>query len=461
MGIIKKAYRRVSPISTRNFSNESAIVRRQLDNNSEAIKAVNAKVDSIKDAERHFEEKIDGIARSINDERQHISAEYLLKAIEHSSDKSNRKKILVCGYYGARNYGDELMLNAVLDKIDQKKYDVTIMLAANPNLDVTAYCPYDTIHYPRKVDDCMFVAKHFDAIIWGGGAVLDDTRYHFDNYPDLTYCEMTISKAMIKMGKRVIVEGVSANREIADRRFIDDLSFIIKNATHFSLRDTNSLKTLEKAGIDTSNIDIVDDLALLNKYTVQPTTSSNLRVAISLMMNHEGKDNYEYDKSFIEKIIKHCSSVAKAKTEITFIPFFDFCDNDVAQYERIINDLKIPKNTSITIAKNNFSVADISELYNNSDLIVSMRYHGVLLSSVIFGKNTLCINYGNNHRHYENKIQYIKQHYFPNLTIINYDDANNEDLLVAKIEEALAVKSKPYDSKKISGAKFEQAISRL
>lgn len=56
---------------------------------------------------------------------------------------------------------------------------------------------------------------------------------------------------------------------------------------------------------------------------------------------------------------------------------------------------------------------------NSQDIIISMRYHGSLISSILNKKTISIIDYS--HRHYANKMNYINKY---NKDVLNYDFNN-------------------------------------
>ena len=155
------------------------------------------------------------------EQRDYLSSEYL----RYRND-TTKKKVLICGYYGAQNCGDELMLQACLDHLDHPEIDITILLYNNFYFNPNHYLPHKTIHYPKSIADTDFLAQEFDAIIWGGGAVIDDTTCFFNGiHTNLSYTLMTVTKKMLSLGKQVFLLGVSTNQIIQNRKYISERYF--------------------------------------------------------------------------------------------------------------------------------------------------------------------------------------------------------------------------------------------
>lgn len=76
------------------------------------------------------------------------------------NNQFNKKKVLICGFYGAFNLGDELMLQTILKNLKNvSNLEITIMLCDNPYTDTTKYGKCKFIHYPRTRNDLNIIAN--------------------------------------------------------------------------------------------------------------------------------------------------------------------------------------------------------------------------------------------------------------------------------------------------------------
>ena len=386
--------------------------------------------------------KIDDTTYTITNysvEKNYISSEYILDSL--CASKKNKPRVLICGYYGARNLGDELMLQSLLKKLDQKKLDITIMLAPCLETDASIYAPYNVIHYPARNDDILLLAKNYDYIVWGGGAVLDDSYYYF-NYLNnaLGYILIKLSLAAFQFNKKVYVLGVSTNRLLEDRVFISDLQTVIDKADYFSLRDTNSLKTLRNANLNTKKINIIDDLVISNIPTFTPTKKPNtLCVSMTFLFDDA---NISKIQTFIKLAIKKLQNFDTHKKVIIHLtPFFDQGNHDEKYFKTILNQLVTSNHQNTTIIIDQFpdNIEKLLDIYTECDCVLSMRYHATLIASLC-GIKTLSIDYGNSHRHYYNKLDYIEKHY-QKFAKINFDDITNQKVVDQAINTALSQKT--------------------
>lgn len=322
-----------------------------------------------------------------------------------SKTSSDKKKILICGFYGAFNLGDELMLNKMLENIEKAgNYDITIMLCDNPYTDMTRYGKYKFIHYPKTRSDLNHLALYYDCLIFGGGALIDDVNYdNIDSQMTLGYILINLTMRFITFDKKTILYGLSTNDKIENLEFIKKLNYIINNCTYFSLRDTNSLKTLKKANIDVSNVKIVDDIVFAYDFKEVNNKGRNIiNVGIIYITSPDTRETLIEN---LKKIIIYLNE-NKIAYNINFIPFYDYLGSDVKFY----NDLKDNFGSdNIKVLDYEFTFEKLQTVINDQDYIISMRYHGSLIANML-NKKVLSIVY-KNHRHYQNKMNYLYENY--------------------------------------------------
>lgn len=370
-----------------------------------------------------------------------VSLEYVLDTIE--STRSRKPRLLICGFYGARNLGDELMLQSLLKRINNNKFDITIMLAEHPEVDASIYAPYHVVHYPQRNDDILTLARNYDVIVWGGGAVLDDRWYYFNySHNSLGYILLKTSLAAFKFNKKVFVLGVSTNQTIEDPNFIQDLQAVVSQADYFSLRDTNSLKTLQNSHIDTSKVKIIDDLAISDLPNRIPQKHSK-KPCIGLVFIFND-NNLSIISSFVRLVIAY---FADKPVTLNFIPFYDHNDLDQKLFQEILSSLKIPQNITTNIEPFSNNIGELIQTFSQCDCIFSMRYHATLIASLC-GIKTLSINYGKEHCHYQNKLSYIKEHY-DDFEEIPFSSITDKESVFAAIKRAFEQTSHKYNSQQI------------
>lgn len=369
----------------------------------------------IKNRIKNLEQKLQNIDQYFSEqEKQYLSNEYICLPLKNKT----KKRILICGFYGAQNVGDELMLESILNIIKNKNLDITILLSNNYNLDSSFYAPYDVIHYPKSSSDILKLSKSFDIIIWGGGALLDDFEYKWRGKDtSISYILMAISIATIKNGGKVNVLGVSTNKEFEDTQFINDLNYLVQNSNYFSVRDKLSKQTIVNAKINSKRIEIIDDLSLLLDIKPQKNKTQKEKTKIGLIYVYSEEKYNKLEnatKETLTELLKKNKNI-----EIDLIPFYSYNDTDKYYCNRLKESLRNTcKNTTINVKDYPVTSKQIRELMQEEDVIVTMRYHAALLSAA-YGLKTVLIDLSNKHRHYFNKNKAIREKYKDILVIEN------------------------------------------
>ena len=184
--------------------------------------------------------------------------------------KRNGLSVLIVGFYGAPNLGDELMLETLLDEFRMHSdLDITVMLADNPQFDASKYGDVDILHYPKTRSSFSVIARRFDVLVVGGGALLDDANYGNIDFFDIPVGEVVVGLGVqfSVFGKRVYGLGLSTSTELENSSYIDKLTALVKSSSHFSLRDPDSLETLRRCGVPVEKVAITADLVFANKKT--------------------------------------------------------------------------------------------------------------------------------------------------------------------------------------------------
>lgn len=317
----------------------------------------------------------------------------------------NKKQILVLGYYGAYNYGDEIMLKSLLPQLD-KNAEISVMFHPSARYN---FEQFDSVfhYYPPKIQDAEKIADFYDELIIGGGAHIDDNPQN-----GLPKFMLLLSKEMIKRHKDVRWLAVSANKELSNKNFIDDLKFVVENCTEFFVRDTYSKNLLEKLGIDKNKIKLKRDLAL--------DLPKRKTIAVTLKNSFREDDKMA---EFIQEIVDFAKD-SKEDYQICFLSFFNQNHSDTKMYKKLLEKVDF-KGIPYFISAEYQNIEDMLLFIKASDLFVNMRYHGALLA-MEYDKPNITICY-DKHPHYWNKIHYIHEQY-NNENIISYKDYKKNDL---------------------------------
>ena len=318
----------------------------------------------------------------------HPAADLFFHCLDSNQTK---KKILLLGWYGANNLGDELMLTVMLKELcDSDNNEIAVILDKSERYKVKRKEKVAYYYAPTKIETLDNLADYFDVLIIGGGAHLDDNRIFSLNF--IPYLSIELSQRFIVKRKLVKWLSVSSNNCLKDQEYITRLNFVVQNSAYFSVRDPYSLEALKSAGIDISRIKLEEDLAF--KYplrrkrlvlTLVPLSSKNLKELAALLFDFTQTSRENWSILCLPFCLQHNYDL---ETIEKFISYFRELGGDIEELPQIDNEEAI-----IT-------------LINGSDATINMRYHASLISLQL-GKRTVSIVW--DHPHYLNKMTYLNE----------------------------------------------------
>lgn len=353
---------------------------------------------------------------------------------------SKGEKILIAGWYGANNFGDELMLKTILSYVPvERMHQVYVLLWDNESYNrETLDLRCNVIHYPFSVWDLEALADSFDVVVWGGGAILDDEQYDDDprnfNTGNLF---IRLNELMLARNKRVYALGLSANAALEQPRYIQRLSKIIAYASFFSLRDPYSLKTLEQAGVCCANVVLCEDLAFSHPDVFQladiDTFARGKRLGVVLLST---EDSYSDNLSILMSLVRS-NTLQNAGYTISMIPFLDEDHHDETYYRRLINDLP---DAGCPIELEQYTASLKESPLLGCSLVVSSKYHASLIADVARIPNISI--WSEAHPHYKNKMTYLAETAGVSQTLYSLSEIRNgstmEDALTGLLDLSTA-----------------------
>ncbi|MBQ3409050.1 MAG: polysaccharide pyruvyl transferase family protein [Clostridia bacterium] len=396
----------------------------------------NHKISDISERINNCYDKIDRISNENNNNKFEIQKElsklqqyvnqykYCNSEIQGIANDKKKKNILIVGFYGAPNLGDELMLETILDyleNIDNK--EIMVMIADNPNYNIDKYKDVKFIHYPLCVSDFNILADKYDYIVFGGGAIIDDTQYQKEkSYQyDLGTILIKLAIRAIAFHKKVVCIGLSSCKHIKNDEYLKKLRHIIENSTIFTVRDKytkNYLKEVLGEDID-RHVLVTNDIVFSNKEIrghirkCEDILKEKKNIGIVYISNDNNKEK-------LKLLIKSVKSQIK-DARINLIPFYDYDNCDTKFYKAIQEE-----ETDCNVEKYPENMEELISIYKKNDIIIGMRYHAILLA-YIFNIPCIPICY-DIHEHYLYKVRSINE-LFNKTESINYSTFTENDIV--------------------------------
>jgi len=283
-----------------------------------------------------------------------------------STPKPSRR-IVLSGYYGFENSGDEAILETIIDNLRRPDNQVQITaLSGDPaNTSVT----YGVEAVPRASLPALYrVLSRADLVISGGGSLLQDVT----SSRSLWYYLGVIAFAKL-LGKPVMVyaNGLgpidSPTNRALTRRVLETVDFI-------TLRDRESMQLLGELGLRNPNVELTADPV----FTLAPPP-----VEARKLMAKEGLPQGFFDGEVVgvclrpwpgqDKIVEIVADVLdglrRSGKEIVLFPMQH--DRDMA----VLRELQRAMNESTVLLEEPYGAREILAITGAFDWIISMRLH--------------------------------------------------------------------------------------
>ena len=283
--------------------------------------------------------------------------------------KKNKKRCVISGYYGFKNFGDEAILSVLVKKLQNDSHTVTI-ISFDPEYTKSKFKHVLSI---KTFDFKNIIAAIFKSqvLISGGGSLLQDVT----SKKSLLYYLSIIFLALI-LRKQVIIfaQGIGPINSRIGEFFT---KILLQNCTYISVRDKKSHDLMQKWGI---NSDLLcDPIFSVNV----PDNSKNKTVAIQLR-DFKGMSN-----DFLDRL---ADSVSKNFSDynVEIYSFQDSIDLEICKtFEQNLNMLNPDIKTTVLAGMSN---SEIIESLSKSEYLISMRFHAIIIG-LLAGVKTLGINY--------------------------------------------------------------------
>jgi len=182
-------------------------------------------------------------------------------------------RILLTGYYGLGNCGDEAVLGGLLATIGRQLPNASpVVLSANPQ-QTQALHGVSAVH---RVTGLLPALARAEALVAGGGSLLQDAT----SFRSLAFYLWTM-RAALAFRKKLVLLGQGVGPLLRPRSRA--LTAAVLNRAHaITLRDAASACLLQELGVTRPRIEVCADLALMLEPCPPPPEVSDFGVVLAL-----------------------------------------------------------------------------------------------------------------------------------------------------------------------------------
>ena len=281
--------------------------------------------------------------------------------------------IVISGYYGLGNSGDEALLKSIID--DLKKVDPDVTITA-----LSGNAQHTKKNYGIKTVNrfnLLAVINEFRSaklLISGGGTLIQDAT----STKSLLYYLGIIFLAK-KMGLKTMVyaNGIGPIKE----KNYSKVKKILDSVDLITLREEVSLEELKKCNVSNKNVIVTADPAfnlvpsseerateILSKYSVE---KSDKLIAVSVRNCKNLPENFE------EKMAQSLDIIAQSGYLPVFIPMQKSTDLAISL------DIAAKMQTPSRVIDRNLTVSDMLAVIGRCEIACGMRLHMLIFASVM------------------------------------------------------------------------------
>lgn len=337
-----------------------------------------------------------------------------------------KKRFVLSGYFGFKNFGDEAILSVLVNKLQRDKQRITI-ISSDPKYTIKNYKHIRSV-YTFKFSDIIGAIAKSDVLVSGGGSLLQDIT----SLKSLIYYLLVILIGLF-LRKKVIIfaQGIGPINNPFGKFLTKN---ILKHCNYISVRDEKSLELLKNWGI---NADLVCDPIFST--TVDSVPKEDI-VAVQL------RDFRTMNEDFIDRLAQKISKEFPDKN-LEIYSFQDSIDLEVCKkFEKAINMLNPDIKTTLFT---NLTNEEIIYHLSRAKYLIAMRFHAIIVGLLAKSK-ILAINY-------DIKVEKIANEF--NLPLIDLKKEFNNQFEILKNENLEEINAK-VNTKSFDWSGFDSVIAK-
>lgn len=292
-------------------------------------------------------------------------------------------KVLLSGYYGFDNAGDDAVLYAIVHTLREVMPDVDITVLSNQPEKTAAQFGVKAVNRWGKKDIFLSI-RGCDLLISGGGSLLQDVT----SKNGILYY-LGIIKLAQMMRKKVIVyaQGIGPINDARNRTLT---AKILNKVQAITVRDFDSRNLLMEIGVYKEILVAVDPVLGISRGAINESRGQEL-------LKEAGWDdtkktvmvsvrNWDYSERFFKAVAESCDAFIESGKQVVFVPFH--YPEDVEAGDAVAACMK----EKPVLLKQNYGPEDTMAILKNADTILGMRLHSLIMGAALL-KPIIALSY--------------------------------------------------------------------
>lgn len=265
--------------------------------------------------------------------------------------------VLISGYYGYKNIGDDSLLKAIVQNLKEQKPNVSVTVLSKKPAETSEQYGVKSIHR-YNVFKIISLLKHTRLLISGGGSLLQDVT-STQSYKYYSF----IIKMAVRYGAKVMIyaNGIGPLNTEKNRK---DCKKLLDKVDKITLRDEQSMHELKSMGIENEIIVSADPA-----FSLQPSYAGEVDGTQYFVVSVRKWKRLPED--FSDKLAKVCS-ITKERYNIlpVFVPMQSWMDNEICT--------EISQKCGGKVSEPFKDVETLIGYIKNSRFVLGMRLHTLI-----------------------------------------------------------------------------------
>lgn len=289
------------------------------------------------------------------------------------------KKVLLSGYYGFDNVGDEAVLFSIVRDLRAVMGDEVEITVLSNDAETTAarYGVRAVDRWNKKT--LLNEIKECDLFISGGGSLLQDvtSKNGVLYYLGLIALAEHYHKPVVIYAQGIGPLNSSRNRVLAAK--------LLNKATAITVRDKESADELEKMGVSKAITVTADPVLGLGRFGIDKELGQEI---LSHYGWQEGKNSlaialrpWSGSQRFVEETAKACARMQKDGWQLVFLPMQQEQDGQISlSAAEMVRDItgEMP-----IVLEEQLMPAEMVSVFQNMDMVLGMRLHALIIGAAL------------------------------------------------------------------------------
>lgn len=275
------------------------------------------------------------------------------------------KNVIISGYYGFGNIGDEAILYSIIKSIRNLELDVNISVLTSSHNETKQKYNVNVVSR-NDIKGIIKAIKNCDVFLSGGGSLFQDAT---SIRSFMFYIGQIIIALMLKKKVYVYAQGIGPIKKKFNRVMF---KYFMNKVDYITVRDEDSYKELKRMKIKVPSAVTADPVFLLRKEFIN-CNNKNGKKKIGICI----REWFDSEKiaNTIAKLADNLSNYYDA--EIVFIPFYYNTDSKFSKYvaQKMHSEYTIIDTSAM-------SFDDIMNEMSKTDFILGMRLHSLIFAAI-------------------------------------------------------------------------------